>query len=171
MAILELVTYPDSRLKKVAKPVTCFDEKLSKLVNDMVDTMYAESGIGLAAPQIGISSRIVVMDLSEEQDSPDVLINPEIIAAEGEIAFEEGCLSVPGIRKEVLRYYHILVEAADIEGNLRHIEAEGLHAVCVQHEIDHLDGILFIDRLSDEEKAAVAAEINARAEAVECAES
>ena len=168
MAILELVTYPDPGLKQIAKPVTAFDDSLAELVDNMIDTMYAEKGIGLAAPQIGVSLRIIVVDLSEEQDFPEALINPRILAAEGGIAFEEGCLSVPGIRKEVLRYRHILVEAADLSGQIHQFEAEGLHAVCIQHEIDHLDGILFIDRLSDEEKAELDIEMMQQAEKIQC---
>ena len=169
MAILKVLTYPDPRLSVVAKPVKTFDRRIVTMVSDMLETMYAEEGIGLAATQVNIPLQIVVMDLSETRDCPMVLINPRLMAAEGEILFEEGCLSVPDVREEVVRSEYIRIEAADQMGRLQIIEAEDLEAVCIQHEMDHLNGILFVDRLSSLKQAQVRRKIKKAAKQAEYA--
>ncbi len=148
MALLEILRYPDSRLRNRAKPVDTIDAETRQLVDDMFETMYKASGIGLAATQVNSTKRLLVLDLSENHDDPLCLINPEILSREGEAKEEEGCLSVPGIYEPVKRATHIRVKALDRDGNPIELELEGLPAVCVQHEIDHLDGKLFIDHLS-----------------------
>ncbi|MDX9724712.1 MAG: peptide deformylase [Myxococcota bacterium] len=151
MALLDIVLYPDEPLTKVAAPVERFDEELRQLVNDMVETMYANDGLGLAAPQVGVSRRIVVIDYSDrEQDEEPkllVMINPRIEHAEGSIRWEEGCLSLPGLFREVQSHAVVDVVYQDVDGNPQRIHGEELLAVALQHEIDHLNGILFIDRL------------------------
>ena len=148
MALLEILRYPDSRLRNRAEPVTQVDAEIRQLVDDLFETMYQAPGIGLAATQVNSTKRLFVMDISEQHDDPLCLINPEIISKEGEEKEEEGCLSVPGISEPVKRATHIQVKALDQDGNPIELELEGLPAVCVQHEIDHLDGKLFIDYLS-----------------------
>ncbi|MDL2284619.1 peptide deformylase [Oxalobacter sp. OttesenSCG-928-P03] len=149
MSLLPILRYPDPRLNKVAKPVTVFDERLKTLVNDMAETMYAAPGIGLAAPQVDVHEQIIVIDVSEERNQLQALINPEIVTASAEKAlFDEGCLSVPGIYEEVERPARVTVRAQDINGDFFEIRAEGLMAVCLQHEIDHLKGFMFVDYLS-----------------------
>ncbi len=148
MALLEILRYPDSRLRNRAKPIDTIDAETRQLVDDMFETMYKASGIGLAATQVNSTKRLLVLDLSENHDDPLCLINPEILSKEGEAKEEEGCLSVPGIYEPVKRATHIRVKALDRDGNPIELELEGLPAVCVQHEIDHLDGKLFIDHLS-----------------------
>lgn len=152
MARLPILTYPHPILAQKAKPVPLVDETIKKLVDDMAETMYAAPGIGLAAPQVGKLWRIVVIDVdyNDEDGRPNlrVLINPEIIKREGSITWDEGCLSVPGITEEVKRAAKATVRALDRDGKMQEIEATGLLAVCMQHEIDHLDGTLFIDHLS-----------------------
>ena len=149
MALLNILCYPDPRLHKVAKAVTEFDEKLRALVADMLETMYESQGVGLAATQIDVHQRLVVMDTSEERNQPVVLINPEITwASEERIKGEEGCLSVPGIYDGVERAVAVKVKAADEHGKVRELSAEGLMAVCVQHELDHLMGKVFVEYLS-----------------------
>ena len=149
MALLNILCYPDPRLHKVAKPVTEFDEKLRALVADMLETMYESQGVGLAATQVDVHQRLVVMDTSDERDQPVVLINPEITwASEERVKGEEGCLSVPGIYDGVERAVKVKVKAADEHGYVRELEAEGLMAVCVQHELDHLMGKVFVEYLS-----------------------
>jgi peptide deformylase len=148
MAKLEILEFPDSRLRTVAKPVDRFDDALRQLVEDMVETMYDAQGIGLAATQVNVHQRLLVLDVSENQDTPRVYINPEIVARTGEETCEEGCLSVPGIYAEVSRAEKITVTALGIDGTPFEEQLDGLHAVCVQHEIDHLDGKLFVDYLS-----------------------
>lgn len=148
MADLDILIFPDDRLRQVAKPVAEIDEKTQSLVSDMFETMYAAPGIGLAATQVNVHERIVVIDVSEKNNEPLTLINPEIVIAEGRTEHEEGCLSIPGIYEQVERDEHIKFAAVDAEGNPYEMEAEGLLAVCVQHEIDHLDGKLFVDYLS-----------------------
>ncbi len=148
MALLEILRYPDSRLRNKAKPVAQVDAETRQLIDDMFETMYHASGIGLAATQVNSTKRILVMDISEQQDDPLCLINPEVLSKEGEEREEEGCLSVPGVHEPVKRATHIQVKALDQDGNAIELELEGLPAVCVQHEIDHLDGKLFIDYLS-----------------------
>ena len=149
MAILPILCFPDPRLHKVAKPVAAVDERIQTLVADMLATMYDAHGIGLAATQIDVHERVVVIDVSEERDQPLVLINPEIVWASAEkVVGDEGCLSVPGIYDGVERSSAVHVRALDEKGVARTIEAEGLLAVCMQHEMDHLLGKVFVDYLS-----------------------
>ena len=149
MALLNILCYPDPRLHKVATHVTVFDEKLRKLVADMLETMYEAQGVGLAATQVDVHQRLVVLDTSEERNHATVLVNPEITWYSDErVKGEEGCLSVPGIYDGVERAVAVKVKAADEHGHVREIEAEGLMAVCVQHELDHLMGKVFVEYLS-----------------------
>jgi len=149
MALLNILCYPDPRLHTVAKPVTQFDEALRALVADMTETMYDAQGIGLAATQINVHQRVVVIDTSEERNQPLVLINPEITwASEERVKGEEGCLSVPGIYDGVERSVAVKLKAADEPGKVREIDAEGMLAVCMQHELDHLMGKVFVEYLS-----------------------
>lgn len=149
MAVLDILHYPDPRLRTRAKPVPAVDESVRTLVRDMYETMYRAPGIGLAATQVNVHQRVVVLDVSANQDQPLCLINPEIIDAQGEGQAEEGCLSVPDVFEAVYRAEIIRVRALDTSGNTNEFEARGLLAVCIQHEIDHLDGKLFVDRLSE----------------------
>lgn len=149
MALLNILCYPDPRLHTVAKPVTQFDDALRALVADMTETMYDAQGIGLAATQINVHQRVVVIDTSEERNQPLVLINPEITwASEDRVKGEEGCLSVPGIYDGVERSVAVKLKAADEHGKVREIDAEGMLAVCMQHELDHLMGKVFVEYLS-----------------------
>ncbi len=148
MALLEILHHPDPRLRNVARPVTAFDAALAALVRDMLETMYAAPGIGLAATQVNVHERVLVVDVSAENNDPMHFVNPVIVRAEGEDEMEEGCLSVPGVFETVARAQAIRVEAFDCEGKPFVMDAEGLLAVCIQHEIDHLDGKLFVDYLS-----------------------
>jgi len=149
MAILNILHFPDPRLRNKAKSVEVFDKKLQQFVDDMFETMYLAPGIGLAATQVNDRRRVVVIDISEHHDEPLCLINPEIIERDGEEVSEEGCLSVPGFYEKVMRADHVKVRAQDVQGELLEIEAGGVLAVCIQHELDHLDGKLFIDYLSN----------------------
>ena len=149
--ILPILCYPDKRLREPGKDVEVFDEELRTLIDDMAETMYAAPGVGLAAPQIGVSKRLFIIDVATEDDEPSdlrVFINPEIVAAEGETTFNEGCLSFPGAREDVDRAEHVTVRALDKDGKPFELEAEGLLAIAIQHENDHLDGRLMIDHLS-----------------------
>lgn len=149
MALLSILRYPDPRLHKVARPVQAVDARIQALIQDMLDTMYDASGIGLAATQVDVHERLVVIDVSEQRDEPQVFINPEIVWASDEKALgEEGCLSVPGIYDGVERSTAVRVQALDGEGRLRTVEAEGLLAICLQHELDHLKGKVFVEYLS-----------------------
>jgi peptide deformylase len=148
MATLDILFFPDPRLRNIAQPVEQVDDEIRQLVDDMLETMYVAPGIGLAATQVNIDKRVVVIDVSEEKDQPLCLINPEIIQLEGIEEMEEGCLSVPGIYETVQRADKIRFRALDRDGNAYESEVDGLLAVCVQHEIDHLDGKLFVDYLS-----------------------
>lgn len=148
MPILEILHYPDPRLRNLAKPVTTFDQKLGEFADSMLETMYHSSGIGLAATQVGVAKRVVVIDVSETRDQPLCLINPEIVEREGEEESEEGCLSVPAIYEKVTRAEKIKLKARDRNGEEIEMDADGVLAICIQHEIDHLDGKLFIDYLS-----------------------
>lgn len=148
MALRTILEFPDPRLRTRARPVVRFDADLHRLVDDMLETMYAAPGIGLAAIQVNVPQRVIVIDVSAEHDQPLVLINPEILFREGQTAGEEGCLSVPGIFDEVQRAARIRVRAQDHEGQVYERDCEGLLAVCVQHEMDHLEGKLFVDYLS-----------------------
>ena len=149
MALLPILEYPDPRLRTRAKPVTVFDDRLERLIEDMFETMYAAPGIGLAASQVNVHQRLIVMDIAKENNDPQVFVNPEILARNGMSVMEEGCLSVPGIYDEVERAQHIRLRAHDRHGRLVERDLEGLLAVCVQHEMDHLEGKLFVDYLSD----------------------
>jgi peptide deformylase len=148
MAILDILHFPDPRLRNKAKPVAQVDDSIRRLVDDMLETMYQAPGIGLAATQVNVAKRVVVIDLSEEKNEPLCLINPQIIEKDGVAQTEEGCLSVPGVFEPVNRAERIRFKALDREGIPFEEEAEGLLAVCVQHELDHLDGKLFVDYLS-----------------------
>ena len=149
MSRLTILEYPDPRLRTQAQPVTTFDAALRQLAADMLETMYAAPGVGLAATQVNVHQRMLVADVSETHDQPQVLVNPEILSREGVAVREEGCLSVPGIFDEVERAARIRVRAQDVEGQSFELEADDLLAVCIQHEIDHLDGKLFVDYLSE----------------------
>ena len=150
MALLEILKYPDPRLSKVARPVSTVTDGTVQLISDMLETMYAAPGVGLAATQVGVLQRIVVLDVDHENPRTNVykLVNPFITHSEGQLVWEEGCLSVVDFTAEVRRAEHVQVVALDEHGKERTIEAEGLLAVALQHEIDHLDGKLFIDRIS-----------------------
>lgn len=148
MALLDILQYPDARLRHVATPVDTVDGRIRVLIDDMLETMYAASGIGLAATQVGADERVAVIDVSPDHDTPRVFVNPEIVEREGEQESEEGCLSIPGVHDRVQRAAWVRVRALDHLGEPFEIEADGLLAVCIQHEIDHLDGRLFIDYLS-----------------------
>jgi peptide deformylase len=149
MALLPILCYPDPRLHTVAKPVAAVDARIRQLCSDMLQTMYEASGIGLAATQVNVHERLIVIDLSQEHDQPMVLINPELVwTSEGKHLNEEGCLSVPGIYDGVERFDAVHVRALDAQGQSRVIEAEGLLAVCIQHEMDHLLGKVFVEYLS-----------------------
>ncbi|MCU5771380.1 peptide deformylase [Erwiniaceae bacterium BAC15a-03b] len=148
MSVLQVLHYPDDRLRIVAKPVKEVNAKIQRIVDDMFDTMYAEEGIGLAATQVDIHQRIIVIDVSEERDKRLVLINPEMLEKSGETGIEEGCLSIPEQRALVPRAEFVTVRALDRDGNSFELQADGLLAICIQHEMDHLVGKLFIDYLS-----------------------
>lgn len=148
MALLEILEFPDPRLRTVAKPIEQVDDGIRKLAEDMLETMYEAPGIGLAATQVNVHKRLVVIDISEEKNQPLVLINPEYDILEGEQDYDEGCLSVPGYYEKVTRAEKILLRALDKSGEPYEMECEGLLSVCIQHEIDHLDGKLFVDRIS-----------------------
>ena len=149
MALINILRYPDPRLRQQAKPVEAVTPDLRRLVDDMFETMYAAPGIGLAAIQVNVLEQVITIDISETRDQPLCLINPEILERSGSARMEEGCLSVPGISEPVERAARIRFRALDRNGNLFERETEGLLAVCIQHEIDHLEGKLFVDYLSD----------------------
>jgi peptide deformylase len=148
MAILDILHFPDPRLRNKAKPVAMVDDSIRRLVDDMLETMYEAPGIGLAATQVNVAKQVLVIDLSEEKDQPLCLINPQIIQRDGEEQMEEGCLSVPGVYEPVTRAAHIRLRALNRQGESFEMEADDLLAVCIQHEMDHLDGKLFVDYLS-----------------------
>lgn len=149
MAILEILEFPDPRLRTVAKPVVVVDERIRQLVADMFETMYEAPGIGLAASQINVHERVVVIDISEDRSQPLVFINPEVVVLDEQLQeYDEGCLSVPGFYETVERPEHIRVTALDAEGKPFTLEPTGLLAVCIQHELDHLNGKLFVDYVS-----------------------
>ena len=149
MALLPILEFPDPRLRTRAQTVAHVDDSIRTLIDDMFQTMYAAPGIGLAATQVNVHKRVIVIDVTESHDQPVVLINPEIISSEGMEEMEEGCLSVPGIYDKVKRAERIRVRTLDRQGKQIEFEAEGLLAVCIQHEMDHLDGKLFVDYLSE----------------------
>jgi peptide deformylase len=148
MSLLPILEYPDPRLRTKAQPVTVFDAALQTLIDDMLATMYDAPGIGLAASQVNVHKQLLVLDVSEEKNTPMVLINPRIVDSEGSQTYQEGCLSVPGIFADVDRADRITVESLDRHGQPQNIEADGLLAICIQHEMDHLVGKLFVDYLS-----------------------
>jgi peptide deformylase len=171
MAILEILHFPDPRLRNKAKPVDKVDTAVTKLVDDMFETMYAAPGIGLAATQVNVAQRVIVMDISEQQDEPLCLINPEILEREGEEQMEEGCLSVPGIYDKVTRAERVKVRALDRSGESFEMDADALLAVCIQHEIDHLDGKLFVDYLSGLKRQRIRKKLEKEARQKEVPES
>lgn len=148
MAVLDILVYPDQRLRQVAEPVEVFDRDLHRLIDDMAETMYQAPGIGLAAVQVNVPRRVVVLDISEHRDELREFVNPRVVAQEGSLESEEGCLSVPDVYAPVTRAEQVVVEAQDRHGTPFTLNADGLLAVCIQHEIDHLDGKVFVDYLS-----------------------
>ena len=159
MAILKILQYPDERLHKIARPVVQVNEATRKLVRDMAETMYIAPGVGLAATQVAVHERIIVLDVSETHDQLRVFINPEIISSSGEQECEEGCLSVPGIYEKVWRAAKVTVRALDEKGETFTLDAEGLLAVCVQHEMDHLVGKVFVEYLSQLKQSRIRAKL------------
>jgi len=159
MALLPILRYPDPRLHKIAAPVETVDESIRKLVADMAETMYEAPGIGLAATQVDVHKRVIVIDVSEEKSKLLAFVNPEILERSGEQVCEEGCLSVPGIYEKVIRSEHVRVTALDLQGQLFSLEADGLLAVCLQHEIDHLDGKVFVEHLSKLKQGRIKAKL------------
>lgn len=159
MALLKILHYPDERLHKIAKPVAQVTETTRKLIRDMAETMYAAPGVGLAATQVDIHEQIFVSDISEERNQLRVFINPKIIASSGAEECEEGCLSVPGIYENVTRCEKITVQALNEQGELFTLEADGFLAVCIQHEIDHLRGKVFVEYLSQLKQTRIRAKI------------
>lgn len=159
MALLHILRYPDARLHKVAAPVTVFDDALKQLVADMAETMYSAPGIGLAATQVDVHKQIIVVDVSERRDSLIVLVNPEILESHGVSDIEEGCLSVPTVYEMVPRAERVKVRAYDQNGNPFTLEAQGLLSVCLQHEMDHLQGKVFVEYLSQLKQQRVRAKL------------
>ena len=159
MAVLSILEYPDPRLKKVAAPVTAFTPEIEKLVRDMAETMYSAPGVGLAATQVDVHKRVIVIDTSDAKDTLQVFINPELLRAEGEAECEEGCLSVPGYYDKVTRAARVTVRARNARGEPFEVDAEGLLAVCIQHEMDHLDGKVFVEPLSPLKRARLLAKL------------
>ena len=159
MARLDILHYPDARLHTVAKPVVTVDARIRKLVDDMAETMYAAPGIGLAATQVNVHERVIVIDISETHDALRVFINPEIVAQSGREESEEGCLSVPGVFDRVQRAERVTVRALDRAGKSFELDADGLLAVCIQHEMDHLMGKVFVDYLSNLKRNRIKAKL------------
>ncbi len=155
MAKLRILHYPDPRLRERARAVERVDDEIRRLADDMLETMYEAPGIGLAATQVGVPKRVIVIDISEDRSSPLVLVNPEILSREGVEEMEEGCLSVPGVYERVRRAGRVRVRALDREGKAVELDADGLLAVCIQHEVDHLDGKLFVDYLSELKRSRI----------------
>lgn len=162
MSRLTVLHFPDPRLRRKARPVERVDGEIRQLAQDMLETMYAENGIGLAAIQVNVQKRVIVMDLSEERDAPMVLVNPELTAVGGNVETMEGCLSVPGFADVVRRPERISYRYVSLDGETREAAAAGLPAVCIQHEIDHLDGKLFIDYLSPLKRQRLSKKIKKR---------
>lgn len=167
MAVREILLYPDPRLRTVAKPVQRVDDTIRALVRDMTETMYAAPGIGLAATQIDVHLRVITIDASETRDQLLVLINPEIIEREGEQECEEGCLSVPGVYEKLQRALKVKVRALAPDGEPFTIDADGLLAICVQHEMDHLEGRVFVERLSRLKQSRIRSKMQKRRERVD----
>ena len=164
MTLLTILEFPDPRLRTKAVPVTRFDAALARLAKDMLETMYAAPGIGLAASQVDQHIQMLVLDVSEEKNAPMVIINPRIVASEGRETCQEGCLSVPGIFADVERAERIRIEAQDLDGKTFELEAEGLLAVAIQHESDHLDGVLMIDHVGLLKKRVIARKVQKHGE-------
>ena len=162
MARLTILEYPDPRLKKIASPVTSFTPEVTKLVRDMAETMYAAPGVGLAATQVDVHKRLIIIDVSEARDDLKVFVNPEIVSAEGEAEQEEGCLSVPGYYDKVKRAARITVRAQDERGEPFELATDGMLAVCIQHEMDHLVGKVFVEHLSPLKRARLATRLRKR---------
>ena len=148
MSLLTILKFPDPRLKKTAARIEAIDEQIHQLAKDMAETMYAAPGVGLAATQVDVQQRLIVIDVSEARDQLLVLVNPELVETEGKKLVEEGCLSVPGVYEKVERAERVVVRYLDLSGNEQHISGEGMLAVCLQHEIEHLDGHIFVEHLS-----------------------
>ena len=159
MPLLPILHYPDPRLHKVAAPVAQVDDRIRQLVKDMAETMYAAPGIGLAASQVDVHERVLIIDISETRDHLQAFINPEILESSGETETEEGCLSVPGIYDKVRRAERVKVRALNTQGEIFTLDAEGLLAVCIQHEIDHLEGKVFVEYLSRLKQQRIAAKL------------
>ena len=159
MAILNILRYPDARLHKGAAPVMVFDDQLKQLARDLAETMYAAPGVGLAASQVDVHKQVIVVDVSERRDSLVTLVNPQIVESFGESDIEEGCLSVPGIYEVVPRAERVRVRAYDANGTVFKLEAQGLLAVCIQHEMDHLHGKVFVEYLSQLKQTRVRAKL------------
>lgn len=159
MSVLKILEFPDKRLRTVAKEVDQVDDSIKTLVADMLETMYAAKGVGLAATQVNVHKRVIVMDISENKDEPICLINPQIIRQNGEEESEEGCLSVPGFFETVSRAEQITVRALNRDGESFELEADALLAVCIQHEMDHLQGKLFVDYLSSFKRGRIKAKL------------
>jgi len=166
MAILEILVYPDQRLRTIAKPVETVDQSIRELVEDMLETMYDANGIGLAATQVDVHKQVIVMDLSEDRNEPRVLINPTIVERNGEQIYDEGCLSVPEYYAPVKRAETIKITALDQDGEIYELQADGLLAICIQHEMDHLLGKVFVDYLSRLKQDRVKKKLVKRAKAL-----
>ena len=162
MALLQILAYPAPRLRKVAAPVAAVTPEIQRLIRDMAETMYAAPGIGLAATQVDVHKRIVVIDISEARDDLRVFVNPEILYSDGEAECEEGCLSVPGYYERVRRAARVKVRAQDAQGRPFELEADGMLAVCIQHETEHLEGKIFVDHLSALKRQRLAARLRKR---------
>jgi peptide deformylase len=163
MAIREIINYPDERLHKIAQPVAAVNDDIRQLINDMAETMYAAPGVGLAATQVDMHLRVIVIDISEDRNDLKAFVNPEILAREGECEREEGCLSVPGIYERVRRSAWIRVRALGRDGRAFEMEADGLLAVCIQHEMDHLEGKVFVEYLSQLKQNRIRTKLKKRA--------
>ena len=173
MALLPILTYPDPRLAQKSTPVEKVDDEIKQLIDSMFETMYQAEGVGLAAPQVGVTKRIIVVDCGTREKEepaplspvqPYAIVNPEVVERDGKISWEEGCLSVPGYTDEVERAAKVVVKGLNREGEELRIEAEGLLAVCLQHEIDHLEGVLFVDRLSRLKQSMVKKKLKKKAQ-------
>ena len=162
MAILNILHYPDERLHTVAQPVTVVDDRIRRLIDDMADTMYAAPGIGLAATQVNVHEQVLVIDISEDRNGLRTFINPRVVACSGVQDYEEGCLSVPGIYETVRRAEKVTVEALDRNGQIFTLQADGLLAVCIQHEMDHLKGKVFVEYLSQLKQGRIKSKLKKR---------
>ena len=171
MALLPILRYPDARLRKVARSVDRVDDEIRQLIKDMAETMYAAPGVGLAATQLDAHVRVIVIDVSDARDDLKVFVNPQLVAASGETEREEGCLSVPDVYEKVRRAERVTVRALDANGEPFELEAEGLLAVCIQHEMDHLEGKVFVEKLSRLKQSRIHARLKKRERAPAPAES